>query len=278
MNCEVVQRQLLSGESPDSPTAAASAHLADCAACREWLMRLVQVERALPFLPVPPAEAARSALMRRILSQKEGNAPEVKNRRRPSVAMVLGSWIMDRHSSPRRRVAAGLVAGVAAALLLFIVSWIVWYGGTARDTVAYDTPRVPSDQLLADLGRAGIHTADGKVGGERIQAMATVAGQLHDKCPGLAKSGDFTELIEKAQLYVRVVDDGIVKTAEGMTSEDRRAIFNSIASIAKDLGNAESQWKSLAASADLTNGARLALTGAAEAAIRARDRLNELTA
>ncbi len=270
MNCEVVQRHLLSCESPDRPSADASAHLADCAACREWLTRLVQMERAVPYLPVPPAEAARSALVCRILAQKTSNGRGTSDRRRPSVAMVLGSWIMDPHASPRRRTAAGLVAGVAAALLLFVIGWLVWYGGGTPESVVSSRP---PDQLLAELGRSGIHTADGKTGSQRLQALAAAAEQLHAKCQDAARSGAYEELKAMAHLYGRVVDEGIVKTAEELSPAERSAILRSIA---KDLGDADSKWRGLATAAALPDSAKLALNRAAQTATKAHDRLLEL--
>ena len=76
-------------------------------------------------------EAARRVLTGEGLKRrKPGARPGVNGQpaRRPSIAMVVGSWIMDPHASPRRRVGAGLVAGVAAAMLLFTTGWLVWYG------------------------------------------------------------------------------------------------------------------------------------------------------
>ena len=68
MNCQVVRKHLLGSERPGRPPAEASAHLAACAACREWQQRLVQMEQAMSLLPVPPADAARAALVRRVLT------------------------------------------------------------------------------------------------------------------------------------------------------------------------------------------------------------------
>jgi hypothetical protein len=271
MNCEVVQRQLLSREDPDSPTAAASAHLADCAACREWLLRLVQIERAVIHLPVPPAEAARSALMRRILAQKAGTAPPAGPHRRPSVAMILGSWIMDPHSSPRRRVAAGLVAGVAAAMLLFVLGWLVWYGG--NEPAPSPGPRVV-DPLAQDLRRYKIEAGETANPRDRVGVMAKAAEELRGRAAALP-AGAETDLIDLAQLYTRVVDEGIVKTAEGLSPEDRRTI---LASIAKDLGEADTHWQRLSQQTGLSKQASRALERAALSARNGKERLDGFAA
>jgi hypothetical protein len=274
MNCDVVQRLVLGCESPDRPSADAAAHLADCAACREWLVRLLQMERAVPYLPVPPAEAARSALMRRILSRAPGKKKEpVAEKHRPSIAMVVGSWIMDPHASPRRRVAAGLVAGVAAALLLFITGWLIWDGDQHDSaTQARATPaRIPADKLVADLHRFGIHEPEGKVGPERVTAMAAAAEVLRTRAA--ERSGADDELVALAQLYSRVVEEGVVKTAEGLSAADRRAILGSIAA---DLYRADSEWHRLSQQTGLAPAAKDALAKAALAAHNGHARLREL--
>jgi hypothetical protein len=280
MNCDVLQRHLLGRERPDSPSADAAAHLADCAACREWLLRLVQLERAVIQLPVPPAEAARSALMRRILSREAENGqpaparkPPVAERRRPSIAMVVGSWIMDPHASPRRRVAAGLVAGVAAALLLFVVGWLVWDGDHPSPQVAGTAPKAPADPLLAELRRYKIDAAGTTEPTERVKVMADAADQVCDRAG--AKNSTHEELTALAYLYSRVVHEGIVKSAEGVSAADRRELLEPIAS---KLAEAESEWHRLALQADLPPSVKTALDRAELAARKGKDKLRELCA
>jgi hypothetical protein len=278
MNCEVLQRHLLGSESPDSPSAGARAHLAGCAACREWLQRLLQIESALPCLPVPPAEAARSALVRRILAgesvngQAGGATPAPQPRRRPSIAMVLGSWIMDAHASPRRRGAAGLVAGVAAALLLFVTAWLLWL---ADRTPPDEGPAVkaPEDSLAQHLRRYKIEPPGEKATpSERVKVMASAAKQLSDSAAGQRRPDD--ELIGLAQLYSRVVDEGIVKTAEGLSPEEGRDL---VESLCEGLEKAQSEWTGLAShQTGLSPRVTDALQKAADAARDGKKRLREL--
>jgi len=281
MNCEVVQRHLLGCESPDRPSAAAAAHVAECSACREWLSRLVQMERAVHELPVPPADMARSALVRRILARPtpEGQRTKDKGQKtkdvpRPSIARLIGSWILDPHASPRRRVAAGLVAGMAAALLLFLTGWLVWQ--TTRTPEMASATNQPAPDPLADaLGRRGIRTADGKKGVDRVKAMADAANQLHARCRDVVLSGVNDDLIALTQLYGRVVDEGVVKTAEGLSAEERRDI---LAPIAETLKHAESEWGRLTQQNSLRADVKSALEKAALAAHTANVRLTELSA
>jgi hypothetical protein len=281
MNCDVVQRHLLGCESPDRPSAAATAHLAGCVVCREWLQRLLQLERAVPSLPVPSAEAARSDFLRRILTHptEEGRRTKDKGQKskdahRPSIARVVGSWIMDPHSSPRRRVAAGLVAGVAAALLLFLTGWLVWHPGPPSQTSSVAEKPAP-DLLAIDLGRLKIDVPEGKKGADRVKAMADAADQLHARCRAAMLTGANNELIKMAQLYGRVVDEGVVKTAEALSLEERREI---LAPIADNLKNAESEWGRLTQQNGLPADVKAALEKAALAAHIGNARLTELCA
>jgi hypothetical protein len=185
--------------------------------------------------------------------------------------MVLGSWIMDPHSSPRRRVAAGLVAGVAAALLLFVLGWLVWYGNNDPDPAP--GPR-PVDTLVQDLRRHKIDAGETTNPRDRVAAMAKAAEELRGRAAALPPGADM-ELIALADLYTRVVDEGIVKTAEGMSPEDRRAIP---ASVAEDLGKAESQWQRWSQQTGLTERATRALESAALAARNGKARLDGFSA
>jgi hypothetical protein len=281
MNCEALQRQLLSSESPERPPADACAHLADCAACREWLQRLLQIENAVPRLPIPPADTARAALVRRILagdSSEAKSAPAAANgqpARRPSFALVLGTWIMDPRASRRRRVAAGLVAGVAAALLLFLTVWLVQYSNHATP-VAFTTERAPGSPLLAEMRRLGVRVPENepKSPTERVKVMADAAEQLR-LAAGNPRVSD-AELIALAQLYGRVVDEEVIKTAEGLASTEEKERREVLEPIARDLQQAESEWKRLTQQNGLSSQAKSAIDRAAVAANRGHKRLQEL--
>jgi hypothetical protein len=286
MNCQAVQKVLLGSDRPDRPSAEASVHLARCGACREWLQRLVQIEEALPLLPVPSANAARAALVRRVLSgsglkhRKAAAVPEANGQpvRRPSIAMVVGSWIMDPYASPRRRVAAGLVAGVAAALLLFVTGWLVWDATRTPQQVAVVAPGKtppPADPLLAGLDKYKIKLRPGAKTTERIEALDVAADQLRERAE--ARPGD-EDLIELARLYGDVVNERVVQLAEklageGLSLEDRRKVLQPIA---ERLARAESQWDRLSQQTGLAVSAKNALASAARAARSGNERLMKL--
>ena len=39
-------------------------HLAECASCRDWLANLSDIELRVPYLPVPPSDAAKARLLK----------------------------------------------------------------------------------------------------------------------------------------------------------------------------------------------------------------------
>jgi hypothetical protein len=280
MTCDAVQKHLLGCERPDCPSAEASAHLAACAACREWHQRLVQLEAAVPLLAVPRADAARSALVRRILAgngaARPGPAANGRPAHRPSIALVVGSWIMDPHAAPRRRVGAGLVAGVAAALLLFVTGWLIWSAGHRPEPVAHATPKAPpGDALLAELGRYNVKPREAATPGERVQAMADAAGELVKHADGRAKARnlDADEWVALADLYDRVVRERIVTPAEGLSAAERRQVLKPIAD---GLGSAESQWQQLSQQTELPPAVQQALAKCAVASREGKKRLLKL--
>jgi hypothetical protein len=285
MNCEAARKHLLGCECPDRPSAEVSAHVAACAGCREWQQRLVQMESAVRQLSLPRADAARSALVRRILTEKVTAKPKssprlVVNGRaepRPSVARVVGSWIMDPHASPRRRVAAGLVAGVAAALLLFFTGWLIWDATRPAPQVVVSTQRTPPrDPLLVVLDKYGIHISEQPLTpNERIKEMAQAAEDLRKRAGARVLADN--ELSAMAQAYTQVVRDGVVKTAKGLTAdelvgEDRKAVL----AIAEQLARDDSEWKRLSQQTGLSADAKSAVDRAADTANEAKDELRRL--
>jgi hypothetical protein len=270
MNCDALQKHLLGLEWPAQAEGDARAHLAGCVACREWQRHLVQLERAATRLPVPPAHAARDAFVRSLLAAPPAvGAPPAKpgtNGRRRSVAMVLGSLILDPHASPRRRVGAGIVAGVAASLLLFITSWLAWYSwhGDGPKQFAGSTEKQPvTDPLVAELMRRNLKLAKGGTPRERVEAMAGVAGELHARSNALARTAGAEDMELLAQLYGRVVREGIVGRAAVLPDAERRAVLEPIA---LQLGRAESEAERLAAEEGVPQAAREALRRIALAA------------
>jgi len=84
VNCTVCQRRLLSAEQPDKPAVEVKNHLGQCPSCRVWQRRLVQMERQISLLPVPPS-TAKADLLRRIVGPSPAEAGRRATAERPSL-------------------------------------------------------------------------------------------------------------------------------------------------------------------------------------------------
>jgi hypothetical protein len=266
MNCDALQKHLLGLEDPGRPADEARAHLAACASCRDWQRHLLLMERAVSRLPVPSAADARDALLRRILTGPGAGRPVPEaagGRRRPSVAMMLGSLILDRHASPRRRVGAGLVAGLAAALLLFLLGGLVLLTGSHDESPLARARKPAPDALVAELMRHNLKLAEARTPRERVELMAGVADNLHTKGHTLARAGSADDLAVLAALYGRVVREGVLKRAAELPPGQRREV---LAPIADRLTEAQGQAQRWALETDMPPPSKEALAQIARAA------------
>jgi hypothetical protein len=153
MNCEIIQRRLLSIPDPERMPSPLRAHLAYCGACREWHEHLLLLERHIPMLPIPRSNG-KANLMRRLLQEQAppnpGDMPGTSSRSHvptPSHSQ-FGTLLRSRT----------WLLGVAAALLLIALSWL----GLQRwlQTTGRSPPNEPASGLavfftaLALLGEA----------------------------------------------------------------------------------------------------------------------------
>ncbi len=239
MNCNALRNDLLGLEEPARPAeASARNHLVRCPACRAWHRRLVYVERTASRLPVPSSAGARDAFVRSFLVGDEAAAKPPASPRR-SVALFLGSLILDRHASPRRRTGAGVVIGVAASLLLFVAGWLVWHGQQQDARALAVAQKAPADPLVAELARrsVAVKVEEGATARQRIEAMADAAEQMRRRNKDLASGASAPEMDQWAKLYVRVVKEGILGRAGELPVAERREILEPIAVRLQEAGS-----------------------------------------
>ena len=210
MNCKVLQKQLLGLETPDRPPPEAAAHLACCPDCREWHGRLVHMERAVACLPLPSADAARIGFLNRLTcgekpQPKTFKTPLPSQPKRRSIAGIVGLWILDLRESPRRLAGAGLVVGMAASLLLFVMGWMI-YSHSRGNHFPEQVVQSPIDTLREDLSLQDVKLAEGTTPRERVEAMADAADKLLDHIRQQASvANNATKMETLAKLYKRVV-------------------------------------------------------------------------
>lgn len=272
MTCDALQNHLLALDDPARPVGAeVRVHLAACSACREWHRQLLLLERAVAQLPVPPADAARAALLDQLLhpdrAVSAASPPEARPEKprpvapRPSIALRLGSLVLDEHASPRRRAGAGIVVGVAASLLLFVAGWLIWSGQQGRGpSLASATSRRFLDPLVVDLQSRRLTSADRLAEAnsvhERVAALADVAQEMRRLNAQLARTASADDLQQWAELYTRVVKDALVVRAGELPAAERQAVLEPIV---RDLQEAGSEALRLQQDHDIPPAAHPAL-------------------
>jgi hypothetical protein len=183
--------------------------------------------------------------------------------------MVLGSWIMDPHASPRRRVGAGMVAGIAAILVLSFGGWLFWYMG--RGTSSPQVVTKP-DAFLAQLRdkKLGNVPSDHATPEERVRGMISVADSIVRRSDAKAHSSS-EEVAALAELYQQVVNNEIVLQSGLLSPKEREDLI-------EQFKNAESLASRLAADQDLSHSARESFKMIAKASGDARNKLRDQSA
>ncbi len=247
MRCEVVQRRLLGIEDPSQTSADVRAHLARCEACRDWQAQLVQLERHVPFLPVPRSRGKSDLLYRLVregvaksrerveecASGSEAAQPRelvgATEHPRPAPTRFNSLTLSLSRSLTLLRSHAPTLARIAALILLVVIAWWLWPSG--RNNPFAPNPHNPPapEPLLASLVQRDLRLAGATTPRERIQILADLAGDLHQETQTLTQEAAEEELAALAKLYEQVVYDGILKQAMALPANERRPILNPIA-------------------------------------------------
>ena len=218
MSCMVIQRQLLSAEQPEQPAADIKSHLAQCPSCRAWHRRLVQMERQIALLPIPPSTARHSFLQR--LTGTSSCATG-----RQAIADPATLWRSPLVPGPKERALrkVSLAFALAASLLVFALAWWSW----PHEHIA--APQIDQQEQirlaqLKDRLHEGLHAHTPK---ERVLRLAKLADEVHGEA---LKLGDNSEKLEqRAQFYSRVVGTHLMEQARQLPPADRSAVLQKIA-------------------------------------------------
>jgi hypothetical protein len=253
MNCLRCQRLLLLAENPEFPEFKVQTHLGGCQACREFQRQLLLIEGNVPRVPVPSSSSGKERLLRALLQPPVAQtlAPRPAAVIRPDFARPAGS------GSPFARWAAvGVAACVLIAAGILLGQWlsqappndITEPGPQAQvpqnngspgknpgpnkqiqDPFKKEDkkPSVPgkSPALLAKLVECDLKLAAPESERQRIEALAAMAEALHQETQILAKSAKPAELMKLAQMYKRVVHNGLVARAQDLPMEERGEVL-----------------------------------------------------
>jgi hypothetical protein len=225
MNCNVAKRRLMSGTNPDRVSAEIRAHLAECEACGDWHNHLVQLERHVPFVPIPPSKG-KARLLRQLLKELvPADTQDATAAATVSVAAAQTVSQLPRCGLTRSRATA---AGLAAAVLVVVlVGWLVHARRLASAALLSHAPSadaLPASLLQRDQRLAGAGTPS-----ERLEILADLAEDLREQTQMLASSATGDQLTALAELYEQVVREGILKQAQSLPAADRPRVLGPIA-------------------------------------------------
>ena len=212
MKCNVVRQHLLASAKPARPPAVMADHLAQCAGCRAFQRRLVQLERLVPELPVPQSSAKADCLEAVLHSDAyaRGEAPETPWRQRERAL---------------RKVA--VTFAMAAGLLFFAFIWYTWqHQQNANRSSVNPWAKVNKlEEIVNSYDRGALAAAPR----ERFQRLAVVAQKLHDITKDRAQDENFSEVSKLAAQFETLVQEGILPHAGNVPETDRQELLGSVA-------------------------------------------------
>jgi hypothetical protein len=189
-------------DDPDLAPTTVRAHLADCMSCRDWLHRLVQLEKQVGHLPIPPARNKAVFLAGLV-------APVPKSLLRGPATRRTWSWV---------------VAAAAACLVVGVTVW-AWPKARVVDTTVAMTRAYVADPLVKSLVQRDLHLATARSPSERVTTLADVVEDLHREASALAQMAATTELKGLAQLLQQVIRECTGRHAAALSADERRRVL-----------------------------------------------------
>ncbi len=207
MNCTLARQHLLASERPDRPPPAPARHLADCAACRDWLGRLVRLERELAQLPVPPSRPP-DRLLEQVLHGPDPAKvirPPFRLRPNPDAA----------REQARQKLA--LAFALAASLMVFAIGWWAW--PPTPPPFVKTQPASTSDHLLAWKTLRDQHLKGARTPAEKVTGLVTLADKLLKRT---RNRQDTTEHRVQMANFFKFLGDDLVEEIEVKVSPGER--------------------------------------------------------
>lgn len=205
MNCEIIQHELLSGESPDRPHADVLVHLEGCAVCRDWQSRLLQIEHNVARLHVPSSATRDAFLLDLVLPDNPAEDTPVPTPR-PAAAAAVPPGPLVRLSLPSTSRPPSLrvvayqwrypIAGVAAAaaLLMGFIGWMSHNSNPNQVVERRERVRPAPDPLVANLMQRNLSLVAADKPKERTEALSKMAEDLGREGEAVARTDNGAEL------------------------------------------------------------------------------------
>jgi hypothetical protein len=225
VNCTVLQRRLLSCDQPDQPDAELQNHLAACPSCLAWQRRLVELERDICRLPVPPSNG-KANLLHRILDSHSD---------RPLIADPETLRLATLTESPKERGFRKLAVAfaLAASLLVFAFAWWMW----PHDPRSRVDPIRQEQARLEERLALSLQQTTPK---ERMIRLSKLAEEVHVEARGMVENNE--RLQRWAQFYARIVGEQMLEQARQVPAEDRPLVFESVAARLRDTESQASRF------------------------------------
>jgi hypothetical protein len=243
MNCDAAQRRLLSADRPDRPAEDVRRHLDGCPACRLVGRRLVQMERQIALLPMPPS-TAKDAFVRRF-HRSAG----------PVVLHTPIPWPTPVKERGLRKLSVAVA--IAAVLAVFAIGLWSWPHHFEPPAPAYPASLVQAHYRFD-------HIKSLPTPRERVEGFSALATDLQNQARAMTLAGNVEDLASLTTLYNDLVDDDLLADARALSPAERGAVLKDVAD---NLERAESDFSRLAAApanaATAESLHRLALTAVA---------------
>ncbi len=205
MKCADCRQRLLLAENPSDADPECAGHLSLCAACKAWHGQLLTIERHVPLLPVPASKGDDQLKRLFLLPLEPAPAPAP--------------------TRPIRRVRkyfmAALALGVLIATGLILGDWAVrrMSPATKMNDVLVQQPVKPvaleeDHELVLKVLDCNLELAQTKNPRTRVEILGKLADVLSGASASLVKAGKPTELRAVAELYGKVIRDGILGRAK----------------------------------------------------------------
>lgn len=215
MNCNSCQRLLLLQADFEPVPAEVAAHLAQCRACRRWQDQLVRIEKVIPTLPVPPSQR-KEAFQTEVLRGVEAEPVAVPMRRR------WNSW--------QWRAAVSVAAGIVVLAGAFLVNSLMRTSVDPQPVADQSPPpkkprpRLLETTLTAKLLNKNLDLSEETDPEKRLATLSSLASAIQDEGRSVSDVAEAKDLDKLAELYGKIVDQGIVARAKALPQERRRSL------------------------------------------------------